>query len=86
MHIIDQEEPSEEFQAAWNSAGKHIQAQCRGGIKWIRVNLRRPFIEHFSFIIGNQLFFVFVEAENLSFLTDMTPLLAVLIKQMLSHW
>ena len=64
MHIIDQEEPSEEFQAAWNSAGKHIQAQCRGGIKWIRVNLRRPFIEHFSFIIGNQLFFVFVEAEE----------------------
>lgn len=64
MHIIDQEKPSEDFQAAWVTAAKHIQAQCRGGIKWIRVNLRRPFIEHLSFTIGNQLFFVFVEAEE----------------------
>ncbi len=64
MHIIDQEEPSEDFQAAWVAAAKHIQTQCREGIKWIRVNLRLPFIEHLSFIIGNQLFFVFVEAEE----------------------
>lgn len=64
MHIIDQEEPSEEFQAAWLAAAKHIQSQCRGGISWIRVNLRRPFIEHLSFRIGNQLFFVFIEAAE----------------------
>ena len=64
MHIVEQEEPSKEFQAAWMSAGKHLQSQCNGGINWIRASLRQPFIEHLSFRIGNQLFFVFVEAAE----------------------
>ena len=64
MHTIIQEDPSEEFQAAWAVAATHIQSQCRGGISWIRADLRRPFIEHLSFRIGNQLFFVFIEAAE----------------------
>ena len=64
MHTIIQEDPSEEFQAAWAVAATHIQSQCRVGISWIRADLRRPFIEHLSFRIGNQLFFVFIEAAE----------------------
>lgn len=67
VYIIDQDEPSEAFQAAWVAAAKHIECQCREGIHWIRISLERPFIEHLSFSIGNQLFFVFVEAEELEF-------------------
>lgn len=64
MHLIQQEEPSEEFQAAWLAAGKHIQSQSDGGVNWIRADLGMPFIEHLSFRLGNQLFFVFVEAAE----------------------
>jgi len=64
LYIVEQEDPSENFQAAWLAAAKHLQSQCREGICWIRANLKRPFIEHLSFRIGNQLFFIFVEAEE----------------------
>ena len=52
MHLIQQEEPSEEFQAAWLAAGKHIQSQSDGGVNWIRADLGMPFIEHLSFRLG----------------------------------
>jgi len=64
LPIIEQEEPSEEFQATWIATGKHLQSQCSDGINWIRDNLKGPFIEHLSFRIGNQLFFVFIEAAE----------------------
>ena len=64
MHLIQQEEPSKEFHLAWLAAGKHIQAQSDGGVNWIRADLGMPFIEHLSFRIGNQLFFVFIEAAE----------------------
>lgn len=85
MHLIQQEEPSEEFQSAWIAAGKHIQSQCDSGLNWIRADLELPFIEHLSFRLGNQLFFVFIEAAefrladryegfiNLSKLANATP-------------
>ena len=66
MHRIDQNEPSEEFQTAWKAARVHIQNQCVEGIYWIRARLEGPLIEHLSFRIGNQLFFVFVEAAEFS--------------------
>ena len=64
MHIIQQDEPSEEFRAAWVAAGRHIQSQCDSGLNWIRADLKIPFIEHLSFRLGNQLFFVFIEAAE----------------------
>ena len=64
MHLIQQEEPSEEFRAAWVAAGRHIQSQCDSGLNWIRADLNMPFIEHLSFRLGNQLFFVFIEAAE----------------------
>ena len=64
MQIIQQEEPSEEFRAAWVAAGRHIQSQCDSGLNWVRADLNMPFIEHLSFRLGNQLFFVFIEAAE----------------------
>ena len=64
MPIIEQEETSEEFKAAWIAAGNHLQSQCSDGINWIRDSLKGPFIEHLSFRIVNQLFFVFIEAAE----------------------
>ena len=66
MYRIDQNEPSEEFQTAWKAARVHIQNQCVEGIYWIKARLEGPLIEHLSFRIGNQLFFVFVEAAEFS--------------------
>ena len=65
MHTIEQGDPSDHFQTAWLAAARHINSQCIGGINWLRTSLRRPFIEHLSFRIGNQLFFVFVEAAEI---------------------
>ena len=64
MNIIEQEKPSKEFQQAWLAAAQHINSRCQDGIAWIRNNLSRPFVEHLSFRIGNQIFFIFVDAAE----------------------
>lgn len=66
MKIIE-DAPSDRFRDAWRVAGNHILAQADGGINWLRTDLNSPLIEHLSFRIGNQLFFVFVEAEEFNF-------------------
>ena len=52
---------------AWSAAGKHIQAQAGEGLNWLRSSLNPPMAEHLSFRLGNQIFFVFVEAAEASF-------------------
>ncbi len=54
-------EVSQEFAECWHAAGLHLQEQGQGALKWLRSHLAPPFLEHFSFRIGNQLFFVRVE-------------------------
>ena len=53
---------SEEFVNCWNAAGLHIQNQAQGDLQsWLRANLNPPFLEHLSFRLGNQLFFIQIE-------------------------
>lgn len=62
MHNIQMQPPSDEFAACWAAAGRHLQKQVNGGsLGWIKASLTPPFLEHLSFRLGNQLFFVQVE-------------------------
>jgi hypothetical protein len=67
ISLVKQEEPSEEFKQVWRAAGQHIQNQADSGFNWIRANLNKPMAEHLSFRIGNQIFFVFVEAAEFKY-------------------
>lgn len=60
MYQISMQEPSMEFARCWQSAGLHLQRQ---GVKdnWLKADLAPPFLEHLSFRLGNQLFYVLVE-------------------------
>lgn len=64
QHAIEQDPPSNSFIAAWNTAGRHIQQQADTGFNWLRANLNLPMAEHLSFRIGNQIFFVFINAAE----------------------
>lgn len=60
MYDIPIEKPSEEFREMWAAAGKHLGARAAGSLSWLRSNLDPPFLEHLSFRLGNQLFFIHV--------------------------
>ena len=62
MYEIEMQEMSTEFLKCWQAAGMHLNKQVQGGIQsWLRAHPYPPFLEHLSFRIGNQLFFVRVE-------------------------
>jgi hypothetical protein len=62
MYNIDMQEMSDEFKNCWASAGNHINQQTDTNIlSWLRAHPYPPFLEHLSFRIGNQLFFIRVE-------------------------
>lgn len=62
MHNIEMQEMSPEFLKCWQAAGMHLDKQVQGGIKtWLRAHPYPPALKHFSFRLGNQLFFVRVE-------------------------
>lgn len=62
MHEIEMHEMSEAFFPCWKAAGIHLSKQVDGGIQsWLRAHPYPPFLEHLSFRLGNQLFFVRVE-------------------------
>lgn len=61
MTDIPMDGPSEEFTRCWVSAMRHLENISQGGMYWIKANLEPPFLEHMSFPLGNQLFFVRVE-------------------------
>ena len=52
---------TDDFIQCWQAAGRHLQCQVEGGPVWIRAHLDQPFMEHLSFRLGNQLFFVRIE-------------------------
>jgi len=64
MYEINQEDFPQEFVVAWQSARLHIQSMGQDGVKWVRSNLFKPVAEHLSFLLGNQLIFVFIEVEG----------------------
>lgn len=62
MRDIEMQEMSAEFLKCWQAAGIHLSKQVQGGIQsWIRAHPYPPFLEHLSFRLGNQVFFVRVE-------------------------
>ncbi len=62
MHNIEMHEMSPEFLACWQAAGTHLNGQVDAGIQsWLRAHPHPPVLEHLSFRLGNQLFFVRIE-------------------------
>ncbi len=62
MHHIEMQEASLEFAKCWQAAGLHLQNQVQDGLQtWLRAHLLPPFLEHLSFRLGNQLFFIRIE-------------------------
>jgi hypothetical protein len=63
---------SDDFAICWRAAGKHLEAcgidgKVTAGVQangWLRAILKSPFLEHLSFRLGNQLFFVRIEDAN----------------------
>lgn len=65
MYKIDPPDVSEDFANCYETAGHHLQSRLlacesrgEGWWGWIKANLNSPSLEHFSFRVGNQLFFV----------------------------
>lgn len=62
MHNIEMHEVSGEFARCWQAAGQHVEKQVQGPIRsWLKATLDPPFLEHLSFRLGNQLFFIRLE-------------------------
>jgi hypothetical protein len=62
MYEIEVSEMSEAFFPIWRAGGSHLSRQVDGGIQsWLRAHPYPPFLEHLSFRLGNQLFFIRVE-------------------------
>jgi hypothetical protein len=62
MHNIEMHGVSDEFARCWQAAGRHIQTRAQGPLhSWLKANLNPPFLEHLSFRLGNQLFFIRIE-------------------------
>lgn len=62
MHSIEIHEASEEFAGCWQCAGRHIETKAQGPLhSWLKADLNPPFLEHLSFRMGNQLFFIRIE-------------------------
>ncbi len=67
LYEVKQEAPSDNFKDAWSAAGQHIDKQADASLNWLRAALNLPMAEHLSFRIGNQVFFVFVEAAEFDY-------------------
>lgn len=62
MHQIEMHEASTEFVRCWHAAGSHIQSRLQDPLRsWLKADLTPPFLEHLSFRLGNQLFFLRIE-------------------------
>lgn len=61
MHKIHMDSFTDDFGFCWNAAGSHLQNHAQGAINWLKATLSPPFLEHFSFRLGNQLFYVRIE-------------------------
>ena len=61
MHDIYLEEPTQDYMDVWAAAGQHLTVKGQGSISWIKSDPKPPFLEHLSFRLGNQLFFLRIE-------------------------
>ena len=62
MNRLNEQEVTPEFSNMWNAAGNYLNSQVQDGIQfWLKASLSPPFLEHLSFRLGNQLFFIRLE-------------------------
>lgn len=63
MFELEMQAVSAEFEACFLAAGGHLQVlgNRAGGFVWLKAELSPPFLEHLSFRLGNQVFFVRLE-------------------------
>jgi hypothetical protein len=65
MYEIEMHEMSDDFLPCWQAAGIHLNKQVDGGLQtWLRDHPYPPFLEHLSFRLGNQLFFIRLEGVD----------------------
>jgi len=60
IYDIDMHEVSDEFAKCWQAAGKHLDSQSHRG-EWLKASLSPPFLEHLSFRLENQVFFIRID-------------------------
>jgi hypothetical protein len=58
MYDIEMHEPTADFVQCWLAAAKHLDRVGDGSLSWMKSRPTPPFLDHMSFRIGNQLFFV----------------------------
>ncbi len=64
MYKIDMQEMSKEFFPCWQAAGYHLDMKGQPFF-WLKADPSPPYLEHFSFRKGNQLFFIrVIDAEG----------------------
>lgn len=62
MYEVPMYEMTEAFFKCWQAAADHLHRQVDGGLNtWLRCHPFPPFLEHLSFRLGNQLFFIRVD-------------------------
>ena len=64
MHTIEIHQPSAAFAKCLEAAGKHLQSRAQDGLSWLKADLTPPFLEHLSFRLGNQGFFIRIEGVD----------------------
>jgi hypothetical protein len=64
LYDIPMDNISREFGACWNHAMEYIENQSQGRHYWLKGSLHPPFLEHFSFRFGNQLYYVRIEDKD----------------------
>ena len=65
QYPIPMNEVTDDFVRCWQSAGKHLQSQIEhDALNFFRANLTPPFLEHLSFRLGNQIFFIHVTDDQ----------------------
>lgn len=65
MYAIETHEMTPDFIKIWQAACKHLNTQVEGGIQfWLRAHTNPPVLEHLSFRLGNQLYFIHLYDAN----------------------
>jgi hypothetical protein len=59
MYEVETHDMTPEFLECWKAAGIHISNQVQGGLQsWLKATPYPPFLEHLSFRLGNQNFYI----------------------------
>ena len=65
MYEVETHDMTPEFLECWKAAGIHISNQVQGGLQsWLKASPYPPFLEHLSFRLGNQNFYIRVTDVN----------------------